>query len=83
MNQSNSTKTRYEITLTQEAWTGVETIAAKFNLSVSELFEKVGCKILAIVDPEDLEDYLDLQDALEAESDPENQERIPWKLNKN
>jgi hypothetical protein len=24
------------------------------------------------------EDYLDLQDALEAEANPENQERIPW-----
>jgi len=57
---------------------GVETVAKKLNLSVSELFEQIGCGQIALVDPEDLEDYLDLQDALEAEANPENQERIPW-----
>lgn len=56
---------------------GVETIAKKLNLSVSELFEQIGYGNLAIVDSEDLEDYLDLQDALAAEADPENQETIP------
>lgn len=45
---------------------------------MSELFEQIGCGNLAIVDPEDLEDYLDLQDALDAEADPENQQRIFW-----
>ncbi len=78
MNPTNLTKTRYEVTLTQEAWTGVETVAKKLNLSVSELFEQIGCGLLEIVNPEDIEDYLDLQDALEAEANPENQERIPW-----
>jgi hypothetical protein len=78
MNPTNSIKTPYEVTLTQEAWMGVETVAKKLNLSVSELFEQIGCGQIALVDPEDLEDYLDLQDALEAEANPENQERIPW-----
>jgi hypothetical protein len=78
MNPTNSIKTRYEVTLSEEAWAGVETVAKKLNLSVSELFEQIGCGLLAIVDSEDLEDSLDLQDALEAEADPENQERIPW-----
>lgn len=50
----------------------------RFNLSVSEMLDRVGCGNLAIVDPDRLEDYLDLQDALFAEADPENQERIPW-----
>ena len=78
MNPTNSIKTRYEVTLSEEAWAGVETVAKKLNLSVSELFEQIGCGLLAIVDSEDLADSLDLQDALEAEADPENQERIPW-----
>ncbi len=75
MNLSNPSKTSYEVTLSQEALAGVETIANKFNLSVSELFERVGCGLLAIVDPEDvedLEDYLSLQAVLEAEAESEN-----------
>lgn len=79
MNPTNSIKTRYEVTLTEEAWAGVETVAKKLNLSVSELFEQIGCGILAIVDSENLEDSLDLQDALEAEAYLENQHQIPWK----
>lgn len=71
-------KDNYQVTLTQDGWTGIESIAEKFNLSVSELLERVGSGELAIVDTEDLEDYLDLQDALAAEADPENQERISW-----
>ncbi|GAB4186104.1 MAG: hypothetical protein Fur006_25140 [Coleofasciculaceae cyanobacterium] len=31
-----------------------------------------------IPDAEELEEYLDLGEALLAEADPENQERIPW-----
>ncbi|HEY9614980.1 hypothetical protein [Allocoleopsis sp.] len=75
----NLIKTRYEVTLSQDAWDGVETIARKFNLSVSELFEQVGSGLLAIVDPEDLEDiedFLDLQVSLDAEPTLEDQERI-------
>lgn len=50
----------------------------KFNLLVSELLEHVGSRQLAVIDIEELEDYLDLQDAIAAEANPENQERIPW-----
>lgn len=79
MSSMNLIKTRYEVTLSQDAWDGVETIARKFNLSVSELFEQVGSGLLAIVDPEDLEDiedFLDLQVSLDAEPTLEDQERI-------
>jgi hypothetical protein len=68
-------KTTYQLTLSQEAWDGVESLARKFNLSVSELFEQVGCGLLAVVDPEDLEDledYLNVQYSLEAEEVLEN-----------
>lgn len=85
MNSMNLIKTHYEVTLSQEAWAGVETVARKFNLSVSELFEQVGCGLLAVIDPEeveDIEDYLDFQPSLEAEAVPEDQEQISWELAK-
>jgi hypothetical protein len=75
----NSSKTQYEVTLSQEAWAGVETIAQNYNLSVSELLEKVGFGKLAIVnseDVEDLEDYLNLQEPLLVEAELKTQEPI-------
>ena len=68
MNSTHSVKTSYEITLSQEALAGVETVAQQFHLSVSELLERIGCGRLAIVDPEDVEDieeYLHLQESLD------------------
>jgi len=58
--------------------TGIETIANQLGVSVSESLEQVGCGSLAIVDAEELEDYLDLQDALAAEAALENCDRVPW-----
>lgn len=80
MGKSNPDSASREITLTltDEGWAGVQSVAEKFNLSVSELLEQVGSRQLAVVDLEELEDYLDLQDAIAAEANPENQERIPW-----
>lgn len=69
-------KQRYEVSITSQAWNSIESLANKFNLSVNELFERVGCGQLTIVNPEDIEDYLDLQEAIEAENNPENQERV-------
>lgn len=71
-------KENYQVTLTQDGWRGIERLSEKLNLSVSELLERIGNGELIIVDPEDLEDYLDLQDAIAAEANPENQQRIPW-----
>lgn len=81
MNKSSTSKTRIELTLSQEAWTKVQSIAAELDITVSELLEQVSQGELVIVDAEtmeEIEDRLDLQDALESEADPENQERIPW-----
>jgi hypothetical protein len=83
MNTMDSIKRCYEVALTQEAWAGVEAVAQKLNLSVSELFEKVGQGLLVIVDPEeleDLEDYLGVKDSLLVETELSHQERIPWEL---
>ncbi|MEW6491940.1 MAG: hypothetical protein AB1589_05240 [Cyanobacteriota bacterium] len=87
MNSTHSVKTSYEITLSQEALAGVETVAQKFHLSVSELLERIGSGQLAIVDPgdvEDIEEYLYLQDSLDnlqgslaAQPSPEYQEHLP------
>jgi hypothetical protein len=74
VNSSNSIKTRYEVTLSQKAWAGVETVAKKYNLSVSEFIEQIGHGRLAIVDleeVEDLEDYLNLQEEFAGEADSE------------
>ncbi len=71
-------KQRYEVSITSQAWNSIESLAHKFNLSVNELFERVGGGQLAIVNPEDIEDCLDLQEAIEAENNPENQERVSW-----
>ena len=80
MGKSNPAKASREITLTltDEGWAGVQSIAEKYKLSVSELLEQVSSRQLAVVNLEELEDYLDLQDAIAAEANPENQERIPW-----
>ena len=78
MKQNRAIDTDYKVTLSPEGWTGLENIARELNLSVSEMLERVGSGLLVIVDPEELEDYWDLQDAIEAEEDPENQERISW-----
>ncbi len=88
MNSTTSIQTNYEITLSQEALAGVEAVAKKFNVSVSELFERLGCGQLAIIDPEevgDIEDYLNLheslenlQESLEATEHPEYPEYLPW-----
>ncbi|MGB3208204.1 MAG: hypothetical protein WBB28_24735 [Crinalium sp.] len=71
-------KQRYEVSITSQAWNSIESLANNFNLSVNELFERVGCGQLAIVNPEDIEDYLDLQEAIEAEKNQEDQEKVSW-----
>lgn len=77
-NTYDEAKGRHGVTLTETGWAGVQATAQKFNLSVSELFERVGRGQLKVVDLEELEDQLDLQDALEAEAHPDNQEPIAW-----
>jgi hypothetical protein len=78
MSQSHSLNQVGNLTLSNEGWAGIQQIAAQFNLSVSELLEQLGCGSLVVIKAETLEDYLDLQDALAAEADPQNQARIPW-----
>lgn len=78
MNSSDTIHLSNEIDLSQEAWAGIHKIADRFNLSVVELLESLGQGTLIIINPDDLEDYLDVQESRMLESLPENQQRIPW-----
>ncbi|NES81257.1 MAG: BTB/POZ domain-containing protein [Moorea sp. SIO2B7] len=78
MTQSKSVSSYYTVSIATEVWTGIEKISQKFNLSASELLEYISDGKLAVIDPEELEDYLDLQEAIKAEADSENKETIPW-----
>jgi len=66
------------LSLSQEILTGIETLAQQFNLSTEEFLSGISQGKLAIIDADELEDLLDVRDAVLAESDPENQERVPW-----
>ena len=69
-----------QITISQEILIRIEQIAQQFNLSVNELLENISQGQLAIIDSDQLEDLIDLQDAIEAENNPENKERVSWEI---
>ncbi len=69
-------KKLHRLTVTPTGWEGVQAIASTYGISVSQLLEKLGRKQLVVVDLEQLEDRLDLEDALEALS--ESDERIGY-----
>ncbi|NEO86398.1 MAG: hypothetical protein F6J87_19390 [Spirulina sp. SIO3F2] len=64
--------------MTPETQQELTHLADRFSLSIAEFFENVTQGKLAIIDAEELEDLLDIQDAIEAEADPENQARLSW-----
>ncbi|MEA5510607.1 hypothetical protein VB715_12610 [Crocosphaera sp. UHCC 0190] len=67
-----------QVTLSQDIITGITQLANQLNLSVDELLEQISQGKLTIIDTEELEDLLDVRDAIIAETDPDNQERISW-----
>ncbi|MGK7898665.1 MAG: hypothetical protein AB4372_34890 [Xenococcus sp. (in: cyanobacteria)] len=67
-----------QITISQEMFIKIEQIAQEFNLSVNELLENISQGQLAVIDSDKLEDLIDLQDAITAENNPENKERVSW-----
>lgn len=44
-------KSRHGVTLTDDAWAGVQAIAGQLGVSVSELLERIGRDQLAVVEP--------------------------------
>ncbi|MGA0197840.1 MAG: hypothetical protein ACO3NK_01725 [Prochlorotrichaceae cyanobacterium] len=68
------------LTISPEILIGIETLAQQFNLSTEELLSGISQGKLAIINADELEDLLDVRDAILAESHPNNQERISWDL---
>ncbi|WP_353259766.1 hypothetical protein [Prochlorothrix hollandica] len=66
------------LSISQNILAGLETLAQQFNLSMEEFLSGISQGKLAIIDADELEDLLDVRDAVLAESDPENQERVSW-----
>ncbi|ANV85205.1 hypothetical protein AWQ21_12965 [Picosynechococcus sp. PCC 7003] len=62
--------------ISAESLQGISALAAQLNLSVDDFFKQIIQGKLAIIDAEELEDLLDIHDAIEAEANPENQERV-------
>lgn len=71
------------IALSETDLTEINQISQKLKLSVSELIDGINQGKLTIVSTEKLEDLMDLRDAILAESDPENQEKVSWENIKN
>ena len=80
MNQKISTnfKNRHVVTIADEAWNGVQSVAKKLGISVSELLEKVGYGELVVIDSEELEDLFDTIDGLEGLLDAKENGTISW-----
>ncbi|GBF82743.1 hypothetical protein [Aphanothece sacrum] len=67
-----------QLTLSQDILTGITNLGNQLNLSVNELLEQISQGNLTVINTEELEDLLDVRDAIIAETDPDNQERISW-----
>ncbi|WP_107666750.1 hypothetical protein [Cyanothece sp. BG0011] len=67
-----------QVTLSQDILIGITKLANELNLSVDELLQQISQGKLTVIDVEELEDLLDIRDAILAENDPKNQERIAW-----
>ena len=59
-----------------ETLANISNISKQLNLSLNDFLEKIIQGQLAVVDAEELEDLLDVRDAIAAEADPINQERV-------
>ncbi len=57
----NKTK---EISLTDQEYSGIKSIADNFGLSITEFLSRLSSQQLLVIDPESKEDQLDLEEAL-------------------
>ena len=67
-----------QILLSDETLQGISNLANQLNLSLDGLLEQIVNGNLAVIDAEELEDLLDVRDAMMAEADPQNKERVSW-----
>lgn len=73
---SNMKKTK-EILLTEQEWLGIQSIASNFDLSIPEFFNSLISHKLLVVNPDLIEDKLDLQEALKTLAEAEQKGEIP------
>lgn len=66
------------LSILSEVLAGITSLAQRFNLPTEEFLSWLVQGKLIIIDADELEDLLDVKDAILAESNPENQERVPW-----
>ncbi|NJL57652.1 hypothetical protein HC928_22865 [bacterium] len=66
------------LSISGEVLAGVTALAQQLNLSLEELLTGLSQGKLAVIEADELEDLLDVRDAILAEADPENQERVAW-----
>lgn len=66
------------LSISNKVLTELNTLAQQFNLSTEEFLVQISEGKLAIIAADELEDLLDVRDAVAAESDPENQVRVAW-----
>jgi hypothetical protein len=69
-----------QLKVSPQTWQKLKSFANYLNLSVTQLPEKIIQGELAIIDAEELEDLIDVQDTINAENDPENQQPIEWEV---
>ena len=67
-----------QVTLSQDILAGITQLADQLNLSVDELLQQISQGKLTVMNTETLEDLLDVRDAIIAENDIDNQERVSW-----
>ena len=67
-----------QILLSDETLQGISSLANQLNLSLDGLLEQIVNGNLAVIDAEELEDLFDVRDAMMAEADPQNKERVSW-----
>ncbi len=66
-------KKKHGISVTDDGWKGLESLATQAEVSVSEFLERVGRGLLCVIDAEQLElieDRLDLEEAEHRLADP-------------
>lgn len=66
------------LSISSEVLASIKTLAQQFGLSIEEFLSRIVQGKLVIMDADELEDLLDMKDALLAEAEPENQERVLW-----
>jgi len=64
------------LTVSSEVLSGISALAQQFNLTIEELLTWISQGKLAIIDADELEDLLDVRDAVMAKSDLENIEPV-------